>query len=42
MTYHDYLKDELADAVNDQAKLKAGVPPEEIWPRQAELSSSTY
>ena len=39
----DLPEEELADAVNDQARLMAGVPPEEIRPRQAEqYSSSTY
>ena len=37
----DLPEDQLADAVNDQARLMAGVPPEEIRPRQAEQSSSS-
>ena len=39
----DLPEEELADAVNDQARLMAGVPPEDIRPRQAQQqSSSTY
>ena len=39
----DLPEEELADAANDQARLMAGVPPEEIRPRQLEQSfTSTY
>ena len=39
----DLPEAELADAVNDQARLMAGVPPEEIRPRQSEQSlTSTF
>ena len=37
----DLPEDQLADAVNDQARLMAGVPLDEIRPRQTEQSLTT-
>ena len=35
----DLPEEELADAVNDQARLMAGIPPEEIRPPQYPAST---
>ena len=37
----DLPEEDLADAVNDQARLMAGISAENIWLRQSEKSSST-